>query len=320
MIEKNVAEKRSDLSVKLNTTLKQCKKHYQLLLFMILPLLYIIIFAYGPMMGLQIAFKDFDAFYGIWESPWVGFEHFTKFMKSYQFTRVLKNTLVISVYSLVARFPIPIILALCVNAMQNRRFKMVSQTIFYIPHFISVVVLVGMINQFFNPYVGLYGNIYKALFSQNAPELMTNPSSFLHMYVWSGIWQNMGWDSIIYLAALSSVSPDLHEAAQIDGASRFKRVIHIDFPAVVPTIVLLLIINVGHVMNLGFEKIYLMQNDINIKLSEVISTYVYKVGMSPSGGNYSYATAIGMFNSVINFVLVVTVNHIAKKYGETSLF
>lgn len=140
------------------------------------------------------------------------------------------------------------------------------------------------------------------------------------MYVWSGIWQNMGWDSIIYIAALSSVSPDLHEAAQMDGASRFRRVISIDFPAIVPTIVLLLIINVGQIMNLGFEKIYLMQNDVNQRMSEVISTYVYKVGMSPSGGNYSYATAIGMFNSVINFVLVVTVNMIANKYGETSLW
>ena len=320
MIEKKTAAKKFDSGLRLGSTLKQCKKHYQLLLFMILPLSYIIVFAYGPMMGLQIAFKDFDAIYGIWQSPWVGFKHFEKFIKSYQFARVLKNTLFISVYSLVARFPVPIILALCINAMQNRRFKLVSQTVFYIPHFISVVVLVGMLNQFFNPYVGLYGNIYRAIFSQNAPELMTNPSSFLHMYVWSGIWQNMGWDSIIYLAALSSVSPDLHEAAQIDGASRFKRVIHIDFPSIVPTIVLLLIINVGYVMNLGFEKIYLMQNDVNIRLSEVISTYVYKVGMSPSGGNYSYATAIGMFNSVINFVLVVTVNHIAKKYGETSLF
>lgn len=296
------------------------KKHWQLLLFLIAPLVYIIIFAYGPMLGLQIAFKDFDAAQGIWGSPWAGLKHFDKFIHSYQFSRVLKNTLITSVYSLVARFPMPILLALSINVMRNKAFKKATQMIVYVPHFISVVVLVGMLNQFFNPFVGLYGNIYKAIFGANAPDLFSTPSSFLHMYVWSGIWQNMGWDSIIYLAALSSVSPDLHEAAQVDGASRLRRVISIDIPAIVPTIVLLLIINVGQVMNLGFEKIYLMQNDINLRLSEVISTYVYKVGISAGGGDYSYATAIGMFNAVINFILVSTVNMIANKYGETSLW
>ena len=296
------------------------KKHWQLFLFLILPLAYIIIFAYGPMLGLQIAFKDFDASQGIWGSPWVGLKHFRKFIGSYQFIRVLKNTLVTSVYSLVARFPVPILLALSINIMRNGRFKNITQMIVYVPHFISVVVLVGMVNQFFNPFVGLYGNIYKAIFGAVAPDLLSSPSSFLHMYVWSGVWQNMGWDSIIYLAALSSVSPDLHEAAQMDGASRLRRVISIDIPAIMPTIILLLIINVGQVMNLGFEKIYLMQNDVNLRLSEVISTYVYKVGISASGGDYSYATAIGMFNSVINFILVTTVNWLANKYGDTSLW
>ena len=188
------------------------------------------------------------------------------------------------------------------------------------PHFISVVVLVGMLNQFFNPYVGLYGNIYKILNGANAPDIMTNPASFLHMYGWSGVWQNMGWDSIIYIAALSGVSPDLHEAAQVDGASRLRRVFSIDIPAIMPTVVILLILNIGQLMNLGFEKIFLMQNNVNLRFSEVISTYVYKEGISSGGGNYSYATAIGLFNSVINFVLVVTVNKLARKYNESGLW
>lgn len=296
------------------------KRHWQLFVFLILPLAYIIIFAYGPMAGLQIAFKEFDASKGIFGSPWIGFDYFKKFINSYQFGRIIRNTFIISLYSLAARFPVPIILAICINVMRCRFYKKAAQMIVYIPHFISVVVLVGMLNQFFNPFVGLYGNIYKMLYSSNAPDIMTNPSSFLHMYVWSGIWQNMGWDSIIYLAALSSVSPDLHEAAQVDGASRLRRVFSIDLPAIAPTVVILLILNIGQVMNLGFEKIYLMQNNINLRLSEVISTYVYKTGISSSGGNYSYATAIGLFNSIVNFVLVVTVNKIASKCNDTSLW
>lgn len=296
------------------------KKYWQLYLFLLLPLTYIIIFAYGPMAGLQIAFKEFDVSKGIFGSPWIGFKYFQKFINSYQFGRIIRNTFIVSLYSLIARFPLPIILAICINVIRNKYFKKTTQMIVYIPHFISVVVLVGMLNQFFNPYVGLYGNLYKLINGANAPDLMTNPSSFLHMYVWSGIWQNMGWDSIIYIAALSSVSPDLHEAAQVDGASRFRRVLSIDLPAIRPTIVTLLILNVGQLMNLGFEKIFLMQNNINLRLSEVISTYVYKEGISSSGGNYSYATAIGLFNSLVNFVLVVGVNKIAQKYDGNGLW
>ncbi|MDY3030803.1 MAG: ABC transporter permease subunit [Clostridia bacterium] len=296
------------------------KKYWQLYLFLLLPLAYIIVFAYGPMVGLQIAFRDFNASKGIFGSPWVGLKYFEKFIHSYQFGRIIRNTFVVSLYSLIARFPIPIILAICINVIRNKYFKKTTQMIVYMPHFISVVVLVGMINQFFNPFVGLYGNIYKLLFNANAPDLMTNPSSFLHMYVWSGIWQNAGWDSIIYIAALSSVSQDLHEAAQVDGASRFRRVLSIDLPAIMPTIVILLVLNTGQIMNLGFEKIFLMQNNVNLRLSEVISTYVYKEGISPSGGNYSYATAIGLFNSIVNFVLVVGVNKVAQKFGGNSLW
>ena len=296
------------------------KKYWQLYVFLLLPVVYILVFSYGPMMGLQIAFKDFDAVEGIFSSPWVGLKHFKKFVDSYQFGRIIRNTFVVSLYSLIARFPIPIILAISINVMRNEKLKKATQMIVYMPHFISVVVLVGMINQFFNPYVGLYGNIYKLIYSANAPDLMTNPTSFLHMYVWSGIWQNMGWDSIIYISALSAVPTELHEAAQVDGASRFRRVISIDFPAIMPTIVILLTLNVGQLMNLGFEKIFLMQNNVNIRMSEVISTYVYKQGISASGGNYSYATAIGLFNSLVNLVLVVGVNKLANKYNGSGLW
>lgn len=296
------------------------KKYWQLYVFLLLPVLYIIVFAYGPMAGLQIAFKDFDVAKGIFGSPWAGVKYFKKFINSYQFLRIIRNTFVLSIYSLIARFPVPIILAICINVMQNKYFKKTTQMVIYMPHFISVVVLVGMLNQFFNPYVGLYGNIYKILNGANAPDIMTNPASFLHMYVWSGVWQNMGWDSIIYIAALSGVSPDLHEAAQVDGASRLRRVFSIYIPAIMPTVVILLILNIGQLMNLGFEKIFLMQNNVNLRFSEVISTYVYKEGISSGGGNYSYATAIGLFNSVINFVLVVTVNKLARKYNESGLW
>lgn len=299
---------------------KNFKKYWQLYVFLLLPIIYLLVFSYGPMMGLQIAFKDFDALDGIFGSPWVGFKHFKKFIDSYQFGRIIRNTFLVSLYSLIARFPIPIVLALCINVMRNEKLKKATQMIVYMPHFISVVVLVGMMNQFFNPYVGLYGNIYKLIYNANAPDLMTNPASFLHMYVWSGIWQNMGWDSIIYIAALSSVPLELHEAAQVDGASRFRRILSIDLPAIMPTVIILLTLNVGQLMNLGFEKIFLMQNNVNIRLSEVISTYVYKQGISASGGNYSYATAIGLFNSLVNLVLVVGVNKLANKYGESGLW
>jgi putative aldouronate transport system permease protein len=296
------------------------KKYWQLYVFLLLPLTYIIIFAYGPMFGLQIAFKEFSSSKGILGSPWVGLKYIKKFINSYQFWRIIRNTFVVSLYSLIARFPVPIMLAICINVMRNKFCKKATQMIVYMPHFISVVVLVGMLNQFFNPYVGLYGNLYKFFMGANAPDLMTKPSSFLHMYVWSGIWQNAGWDSIIYIAALAGVPLDLHEAAEVDGASRFRRVLSIDLPAIMPTIVILLVLNVGQLMNLGFEKIFLMQNNVNLRLSEVISTFVYKEGISASGGNYSYATAIGLFNSVVNFVLVVGVNKFAGKMGSSTLW
>ena len=263
-------------------TMKRAKKviaRWQLYLLLLIPLLYIIIFHYLPIGGLQIALKAYDPRYGIAGSPWVGFRYFEKFLGSYQFIRVLRNTLTISAYSLLAGFPLPILFALLLNAMPYVRYKKLVQTVTYVPHFISTVVMVGILMQVLNMRSGLYGVLYNKIAGVPAPDLFGSPSAFRHMYVWSGIWQNLGWDTIIYLAALMNVDLALNEAAQIDGANRLQRLWHIDLPTVLPTASIMLILAAGKVMNVGFEKVYLMQNDLNISASEVISTYVYKVGM-----------------------------------------
>lgn len=293
----------------------------QLYLFLLLPVTYLIIFSYIPMGGLVIAFKDFSARKGIWASEWVGFAQFIKFFNSYEFWRLLRNTLLLSVYSIAASFPIPIIFALLINSIRNEKFKKVTQTIVNLPHFISVTVMVGILMNVLNCRSGLYGLLGEKLTGSFPPDLFGSPSAFRHLYVWSGIWQNFGWSSIIYTAALANVDPELHEAAQIDGASRLQRVIHIDLPCIMPTVIINLILRVGQVMSIGFEKVYLMQNSLNLDASRIISTYVYNVGLASSGhSDLSYATAIGMFNSVINLLLIVTVNKIANKVSDTSLW
>lgn len=297
---------------------KNFKKYWQLYLFLTLPLVYLLVFKYYPMLGAQIAFKEFRPQYGIWGSEWVGFANFERFFSSYQFQRVITNTLVLSFYSLLASFPIPIILALMLNSLRNKRFKNVIETIAYIPHFISIVVLVGMMMQMLNPHIGILGAIYR-LFGQSAPDLFGSPAAFPHLYVWSGIWQNTGWGTIIYTAALAGVDQELHEAAEIDGASRFQRILHIDLPSILPTVTIMLILNAGNIMSIGFEKDYLMQTDLNLRSSEIISTYVYKVSFV-QGSDFSYAGAIGLFNSVVNMALLVTVNAISSRLSETSLW
>jgi putative aldouronate transport system permease protein len=296
------------------------KQHWQMYLFLLLPVLFLLIFRYYPMLGAQIAFKKFRSSLGIWGSPWVGVDNFIKFFRSYQFRRVLSNTVVLSVYQLIAGFPFPIIFALLLNTLTNRYYKRIIQTVTYLPYFISIVVLVGIMLQFFNPIFGIYGKLANFISGRPATDLFGKAAVFPHLYVWSGVWQNMGWNSIIYLAALSAVSPELHEAGKIDGMSRFMRMVHIDFPAILPTITVLLILNFGRIMNLGFEKIWLMQNSLNLARSEVISTYVYKVGLAVGGGDFSYATAIGLFNSAINLVLIATVNKICQRIGGNSLW
>ena len=278
----------------------------------------LILFRYAPMYGLQIAFKDFKPAKGIIDSPWVGFKHFKNFINSYQFDKVLRNTINISVTSLLAGFPMPIIFALLLNQIRSQRAKKVLQTVTYMPHFISTVVLVGMLLVFLSPTTGLYGHAMRALGVAQPVNLLAQKEWFTPLYVLSGIWQNTGWDSIIYLAALSSISIDLYEAATVDGASKFKRMIYIDIPCIMPTAIILLIMNMGNIFSLGFEKIYLMQNNLNLPVSETINTYVYKQGII--GGKYSYSAAIGLFNTVINFAILLTVNQIAGRVSDTSLF
>lgn len=300
----------------------QFRKRWQLFIFLIPAVTYILIFAYYPMFGVQIAFKDFLPGLGIWGSPWAGLKHFEKFFKSYQFSRVIINTIRLSIYSLLINTPLAICMALAINTVKNIRFKKTIQTITYMPHFISVVVLVGMLVQMLNPIMGLYGNIYRLFGGSGYPkDILTKANIFPHLYVWSGTWQNLGWSTIIYIAALSSVDLELHEAAQIEGATRLKRIRYIDFPTLLPTASIMLVLNAGSIMNVGFEKVFLMQNSTNLSLSEVISTYVYNVGMSAGGTQFSYASAIGLFNSIINCTILVIVNAFSRKIDNgASLF
>jgi putative aldouronate transport system permease protein len=296
-------------------------RYWQLYVFLLIPVIYIVVFSYIPMLGVQIAFKKFNYQGGIWGSPWVGLAQFRKFFNSYMFSRVIKNTLQISVYDIVAGFPFPIIFALCLNTIERRQFKKFLQTVTYMPHFISVVVIVGMMMQIFHPMNGIYGIVARALSGTQAADLFGNPGAFPHLYVWSGIWQSFGWSSIIYVAALSSVPEELYEAARIDGAGRFKMVLHVDLPALAPTITILLILRLGSIMSLGFEKAWLMQNNLNLQASELISTFVYKQGLAAGGPtDFSYAAAIGLFNSLVNLVLILIVNKIANKLSETSFW
>lgn len=296
---------------------RQIRKNWVLYLFVAPSLIYLIIFNYVPLYGIQLAFKDFSAAQGIWGSPWTGFSHFQRFFESYQFWTLMENTLILSVYSLCMNFPIPIILALLLNYSISRKFKKFTQTVTYAPYFISVVVLVGMIQVFFSP-DGPINQFLKVFGVQDPVLFMGNPEYFRHIFVWSGVWRQAGWGSIIYIATLAGVNPELHEAAIVDGANKLQRILKIDLPSILPTAVIMLIMNVGNIMGLGFEKAYLLQNDINIGVSEIISTYVYKVGIQSA--QYSYSTAIGLFNNVINFVLLVTVNRVAKHLSGSSLW
>lgn len=299
---------------------KRIASRWQLYLLLILPLVWLITFAYVPMGGLVLAFKKYNAGLGIWGSPWVGFDNFLKFFRSVKFSIVIKNTLTISLYSLVVSFPIPIIFALLLNAMLGKKYKKVIQTVTYIPYFISTVVMVGLIFQLLDYRNGLYGTLYTLFTGGTAPNILANGSLFKHIYVWSGVWQTTGYSAIIYIAALSGVDQSLHEAAMIDGASRFQRLRFIDVPTILPTASIMLILAVGNIMNVGYEKVLLMQNDLNLNYSEIISTYVYKVGLASGITDFSLSTAIGMFNSVINFLLLVIANAGSKKLSGSGIF
>ncbi len=300
-----------------NKTLRLMKQNWLLYVFILPALAYILIFAYGPMYGIQLAFKDFNSTAGVWGSEWIGFEWFERFLDSPRFIQIFMNTITISLYQLIAGFPIPIILALMLNCVKAERFKKLVQTATYLPHFISVVVLVGMMSVFLNPRSGFLTNLLEPFFGPNY-YFMGDASLFQDLYVWSGIWQNAGWGSIIYLAALAGVSPELHEAAIIEGANRIKRVWYIDLPVIVPTMVILLVLNAGSIMNVGFEKVLLLQNPVIGDAGEVISTYVYKVGLQQS--QFEYSTAIGLFNNIINFTILLIANKSAKMLSGSSLW
>jgi putative aldouronate transport system permease protein len=292
-------------------------KYWQYYLLLLPALVYIFIFNYIPMYGIQIAFKDYRAGLGIWGSPLAGLTHFKRFVTYPKFALLLWNTISINLYSLAVGFPVPIILALLINEIRHRFFKKFVQMVTYAPHFISTVVICGMIILFTNKNVGMINNLLEMI-GCNRVSFMTESGLFKSVYVLSGVWQNAGWGTIIYLAVLSGVSLEQVEAARIDGANRLQVIWHINIPFLIPTVVVLLILNCGSLLSLGFEKVYLLQNPLNLDASEIISTYVYKVGLL--GAQFSYSTAIGLFNTICNLILLITVNTISAKVGESSLW
>jgi len=309
----------SDKAIERAKLVKNIKARWQIYLVLMLPVAYIFLFSYIPMGGLVMAFKSYNFRQGVFGSPWVGLANFRRFLQSYQFVLVLKNTLILSFYGL-ATFPLPIIFALFLNVLPFRRYQKIIQTVTYMPHFISTVVMVGIIFQVLNNRTGLYGALMIFLTDTIPPDLLGVGTLFKHIFIWSGVWQGLGYSSIIYFAALSHVDQELHEAALVDGATRFQRVIHIDFPSILPTASILLILATGGIMNVAFEKVLLMQNSLNIRYSEVISTYVYKIGLASGLSDFSLATAIGLFNSVINLALLLTTNWISKKLSGSGIF
>lgn len=294
------------------------RRNWGLYLLLLPAVVLLICFTYRPMYGVLIAFKEYRPASGIWGSDWATpwFKYFKKFFVSYQFVNTIKNTLTITIYSILV-FPIPILLALSINQMRSGRFKKFFQTVTYMPHFISTVVMVGLITLLLSPGSGVFGAICDVL-GLEAPNLMGKASAFKHLYVWSDVWQHAGWDSIIYIAALSGIDPSLYEAATVDGATRMQRIKYIDIPMLIPTTVIMLIMRMGGLLSLGFEKVYLMQNDLNLVSSEVISTYVYKIGVINT--QYSYSAAINLFSTIVNFILLISVNKISKKISENSLW
>ena len=285
---------------------------------MFLPVfLYYVIFRYGPMLGLVISFQKYDLFKGILNSKWVGFKHFQNFFDSIYLWRLLRNTLLINLYDLIFNFPAAIMLALLINEVQNRRFKKAVQTITYMPYFISSVVIASMVVQFLSPSSGIVNNLIAALGGERQ-YFMTQPESFRTIYTLMNLWKNIGWNSIIFLAAISGINGELYEACRVDGGGYLRQTWHITLPGIASTIVVLLIMRLGHIMDAGYETILLLKNSANQETSEVIGTFVYRRGIEKM--EYSYATAVGMFQSVIGFALVIFANWLSRRYSETSLW
>ena len=301
---------------KLLRWLRKVCASYQLYILILPAMIYLVIDAYAPMYGVLIAFKKYSTSKGILGSPWVGFQHFERFISYPDFWNLIWNTVAISLYQFLL-LPLPVIVALMIHELQREGFKRFIQMVSYAPHFLSTVVVCSMILLFTDKSKGVINELIDML-GGTRHDFMTDVRAFRHVYVWSGIWQSLGWDTIIYLSALSSVSPELIEAARIDGADRMQIIIHINLPSILPTVIILLIMSCASLLGVGFDKIYLLQNDLNREVSEVISTYVYSIGIN--GGQFSYSAAIGLFNSVISLVMLIGVNIISKKVSNISLW
>lgn len=290
---------------------------WQLYLFALVPVAFVVIFSYLPMGGILMAFKDFSIRKGILGSPWAGFKYFEQLFDSPIFFDILRNTVVISLYSIAVGFPFPILLALSFNEVHNQKIKKLIQTITFAPYFISTVVVVGILIQMFSYRYGVTNEVIKLLGGKSV-DFLGSSAFFLPSYVWSGVWQGAGYGSVLYIAALASIDVTLYEAAYLDGANRLQKIWNIDLPGIMPTIIIMLILTAGGILNVGFEKVFLMQNPVNYGTSEIIATFVYKSGIQQA--QFSYATAVGLFNSVVNCVILLLVNRIASRVSETSLF
>lgn len=311
-------KKKRKSSVKGNAPIKSIRRNMALYLMIVVPMAYLIIFHYVPMYGAQIAFRDYKIQDGIWGSQWVGLKHFIRFLGGYNFSNILKNTLSISLYSL-ATFPLSVIFALLLNYVTRQKFQKVVQMVTYMPYFISTVVLVGMVIQFLDANTGVINALVR-MFGGQPKNWMGYPEYIPHIYIWSEVWQGLGYGAVIYIAALSGVPTDLHEAAIVDGATICQRIWHVDLPVIAPTIVIQLILKCGSILSVGYEKMYLMQNDLNLSASEIISTYEYKQGLASTLPQYSYGAAIGLLLSVVNLIILLIVNRIADRLSGTALF
>lgn len=304
-------------NMKRSIGLKYLIRNWELYAFMLPALVYLALYCYYPMYGVQIAFKDYRITQGISGSEWVGIKHFINFLGNPTSRALISNTIVISVYSLIIGFPLPIMFSLMLNEIRHNNYRKIIQTVSYAPHFISIVVMVSMLNLFLDKNSGIINKMI-VLLGGDAINFMTRAYMFPSIYVFSGIWQNLGWSSVIYMSALSGIDPELHEAAMIDGATRLKRIYHINFKGILPTVTILLILQTGNLMTVGFEKSFLMQNPFNLERSEIISTFVYKMGLQYR--QYSFSTAIGLFNSIINMILLFSVNALANRINDSGLW
>ncbi len=312
----NKGQKGSEERV-MQTLRRNIRKDWMLLLIVLPGVLYFAVFCYGPMYGILMAFKDYNVSKGIWGSPWSGWKHFKELVDSVYFGRLVKNTFLLSIEQLIWSFPVPIAFALLLNELRNNKWKRVAQTAAYLPHFISVVVVVGILKDLLSSDGGVLTQLFM-IFGVQPRNYFNMPEAFRTLYVGSGVWQEFGWNSIIYVAAISTIDQEMYESAALDGAGRWKKLIYITLPAIAPTIVLLLVMNMGNMLNIGYEKVILMYNSATYSTADIFSTYVYRKGLLSA--QYSFASAVGLANSVINVLILSGANYVAKKAADTSIF